>query len=71
MDTRGCDAVGLESAEFVEDFAGAPFEESREFDEAFHLVEEVGALGVVEPAVLGLDFESLRALSLECGEGVA
>lgn len=71
VNTHGSDAVCLESAEFVESFVGAPFEESGEFDEAFHLIEEVGVFGIVEPTVLCLDFEGLGALGLEGGEGEA
>ena len=71
MHFEGGEAVALEPAEFVEGSVGAAFLQCSEFDEAFHLREPSGVIGVVYPTVLGLEFEGLGAIDLKGREGVA
>ena len=66
----GGEAVELEVLKLLEGFGGAALEEGPEFDGAFHLKEVLLGIGIVEPAVLGLDFDALGAEGLEARVGV-
>ena len=68
---EGGETIALELAEFVEGSVGAAFLQSSEFDEAFHLREPCWVIGIIDPTVLGLEFEGLGASDLEGREGVA
>ena len=67
----GGETVALELAEFVQRSVGSAFLQGSEFDEAFHLREPEGVIGIIDPAVLRLEFEGLSASNLESGEGIA
>ena len=60
----------LELLELSEGFGGAAFEHCAEFDDSFHLDEELLGIGIIEPAVLCFAFEGLGAEGLEAGVGV-
>ncbi len=56
-DLGGGEAVGLGLAELVEGLGGSAFVEGAEFCDALHLEESGVVVGIVEKAVLGLDFD--------------
>ena len=70
VDFDAGETVELELLELFEGFGGAAFEHCAEFDDAFHLKEELLGIGIFEPAVLGFAFEGLGAEALEAGVGV-
>jgi hypothetical protein len=70
LDFDGSEAVELEVLELFEGFGGTALVEGAEFDDALHLEKGVVGIGVVEPAILGFDFDALGAEGLEARVGV-